>query len=250
MREQRDFYIGGAWVTPAAPRDLVVIDPSTEEPCAVISLGDQVDTDAAVAAAKAAFPGWAATPKAERIALVEQILAGYEARIDEMAEAISLEMGAPIDLAKTQQAPAGAWHIRNFLRAAEDFAFERPLGAHAPHDRILYEPVGVCGLITPWNWPMNQVTLKVIPALITGCTMVLKPSEIAPLSSTLFAEIVHDAGCPAGVFNLVNGDGAGVGTQLSVHPDVHMMSFTGSTRAGIAISKNAADTLKRVHLEL
>ncbi|MEM6423362.1 MAG: aldehyde dehydrogenase family protein, partial [Pseudomonadota bacterium] len=173
-----------------------------------------------------------------------------EARIDEMAEAISLEMGAPIDLAKTQQAPAGAWHIRNFLRAAEDFAFERPLGGHAPNDRILYEPVGVCGLITPWNWPMNQVTLKVIPALITGCTMVLKPSEIAPLSSTLFAEIVHDAGCPAGVFNLVNGDGAGVGTQLSVHPDVHMMSFTGSTRAGIAISKNAADTLKRVHLEL
>ncbi|MEO1504976.1 MAG: aldehyde dehydrogenase family protein, partial [Pseudomonadota bacterium] len=174
----------------------------------------------------------------------------YAARADEMAQAISLEMGSPIDMAKAQQAPSGTWHIENFLRAAESFEFERPLGAHAPNDRILYEPMGVCGLITPWNWPMNQVTLKVIPALLTGCTMVLKPSEIAPLSSMLFAEIMHEAGAPAGVFNLVNGDGVGVGTQLSGHPDVDMISFTGSTRAGIAISKNAADTLKRVHLEL
>jgi aldehyde dehydrogenase (NAD+) len=203
-----------------------------------------------VTAAKEAFPSWAVTPKEERLALVERILEVYKARADEMAEAISLEMGAPIDMAKAQQAPAGIGHIMNFIRVAKSFEFERKLGEHAPNDRILYEPVGVCGLITPWNWPMNQVTLKVMPALLTGCTMVLKPSEIAPLSSLLFAEFIHEAGAPAGVFNLVNGDGAGVGTQLSGHPDVGMISFTGSARAGIAISKNAADTLKRVHLEL
>jgi len=250
MLDKREFYIDGAWVAPAAGRDFDVIDPSTEEVCAVISLGGQADTDAAVGAARAAFPGYAATPKAGRIALVARILDIYKARADEMAEAISLEMGAPIDWAKTQQVPAGSWHIKNFLRAAEAFEFERPLGSHAPNDRILYEPTGVCGLITPWNWPMNQVTLKVIPALLTGCTMVLKPSEIAPLSSLLFAEILHEAGVPAGVFNLVNGDGAGVGSQLSAHPGVDAISFTGSTRAGIAISKAAADTVKRVHLEL
>ncbi|MEM1345160.1 MAG: aldehyde dehydrogenase family protein [Pseudomonadota bacterium] len=250
MLDKRHFYIDGAWTAPAVAQDLAVIDPSTEEPCATISLGAQADTDAAVAAAKAAFPAWAATPLTERRAAVERVLERYEARLDEMAAAISLEMGAPIDLARTQQAPAGVRHIKNFLRALEDFSFERPLSAHAPNDRILYEPVGVCALITPWNWPMNQVTLKVIPALLTGCTMVLKPSEIAPLSSLLFAEIIHEAGVPAGVFNLVNGDGAGVGTQLSGHKDVDMVSFTGSTRAGIAISKNAAETLKRVHLEL
>jgi aldehyde dehydrogenase (NAD+) len=250
MIEKREFYIGGRWTASAATNDLEVIDPSIEEACAVIRLGVQADTDAAVAAAKAAFPAWSQSTKEERIALVEKILEVYMARADEMAEAISLEMGAPIDMSKAQQAPAGIGHIKNFLRAAKGFEFERPLGAHAPNDRILYEPVGVCGLITPWNWPMNQVTLKVIPALLAGCTMVLKPSEIAPLSSLLFAEIMHEAGTPAGVFNLVNGDGAGVGTQLSVHPDVDMISFTGSTRAGIAISKNAADTLKRVHLEL
>jgi len=250
MLEKREFYIGGDWVSPAAASDFDVIDPSTEEVCAVISLGGQADTDAAVAAAQGAFPAWAATPKDDRIAVVQHILDIYKARADEMAEAISLEMGAPIDWAKTQQVPAGSWHIKNFIRAAEKFEFERPLGPHAPNDRIIYEPTGVCGLITPWNWPMNQVTLKVIPALLTGCAMVLKPSEIAPLSSLLFAEILHEAGVPAGVFNLVNGDGAGVGTQLSVHPGVDAISFTGSTRAGIAISKAAADTVKRVHLEL
>jgi aldehyde dehydrogenase (NAD+) len=250
MLEKRDFYINGSWTAPNAAHDLEVIDPSNEEACAVISLGGKADTDAAVAAAKAAFPGWAVTPKDDRIALAERILEVYMSRADEMAAAISLEMGAPIDLAKAAQAPSGIGHIKNFIRAAKGFEFERMLGAHAPNDRILMEPVGVCGLITPWNWPMNQVTLKVIPALLTGCTMVLKPSEIAPLSSMLFAEIMHEAGTPAGVFNLVNGDGAGVGTQLSGHPDVHMISFTGSTRAGTAISKNAADTLKRVHLEL
>ncbi len=250
MLEKREFYIDGRWVAPARANDFEVINPSNEEPCAVISLGDQADTDAAVAAAKIAFATWAFTPKEERIALVERILENYEARADEMAQAISLEMGAPIDWARHQQQPAGTWHIKNFLRAVKGFEFERMLGKHAPNDRIVYEPVGVCGLITPWNWPMNQVTLKVIPALLAGCTMVLKPSEIAPLSSLLFAEIVHDSGAPAGVFNLVNGDGAGVGTQLSRHPDVDMISFTGSARAGAAISKNAADTLKRVALEL
>ncbi len=250
MIEKREFYIGGRWTASAATNDFEVIDPSNEEPCAVIRLGVEADTDAAVAAAKAAFPAWSATSKEERIALVEKILEVYIARDAEMAEAISLEMGAPIDMSRAQQSPSGTWHIKNFIRAAKGFEFERLLGAHAPNDRILYEPVGVCGLITPWNWPMNQVTLKVIPALLAGCTMVLKPSEIAPLSSLLFAEIMHEAGTPAGVFNLVNGDGAGVGTQLSTHPDVDMISFTGSTRAGIAISKSAADTLKRVHLEL
>ncbi|MEM1421394.1 MAG: aldehyde dehydrogenase family protein [Pseudomonadota bacterium] len=250
MLEKRDFYIDGNWVAPSTTNDLEVINPSTEEPCAVISIGSSADANAAVSAAKEAFATWSRSSKAERIALVKRILEVYAARVDEMAQAISLEMGSPIDMAKTQQAPSGTWHIENFLRAAESFEFERPLGAHAPNDRILYEPMGVCGLITPWNWPMNQVTLKVIPALLTGCTMVLKPSEIAPLSSMLFAEIMHEAGAPAGVFNLVNGDGVGVGTQLSGHPDVDMISFTGSTRAGIAISKNAADTLKRVHLEL
>ena len=250
MLEKREFYIDGRWVVPARANDFEVINPSNEEPCAVISLGGQADTDAAVAAAKSAFATWAFTPKEDRIALVERILENYEARADDMAEAISLEMGAPIDWARTQQQPAGSWHIKNFLRAVKGFEFERMLGEHAPNDRILYEPVGVCGLITPWNWPMNQVTLKVIPALLAGCTMVLKPSEIAPLSSLLFAEIVHHSGAPSGVFNLVNGDGAGVGTQLSCHPDVDMISFTGSARAGTLISKNAADSLKRVALEL
>ena len=250
MLEKRDFYIDGQWVAPSAAHDLEVIDPSTEEPCAVISLGGPADTDAAVAAAKRAYQDWAFTPLAERVALVKRILEIYEARAEDMSKAISLEMGAPIELARTQQTPSGAWHIGNFLKAVEGFEFERPLGPHAPDNLIRLEPVGVCGLITPWNWPMNQVTLKVIPALLTGCTMVLKPSEIAPLSSMVFAEIVHEAGAPKGVFNLVNGDGVGVGTQLSGHADVDMISFTGSTRAGIAISKNAADTLKRVHLEL
>lgn len=251
MIVRREFYIDGGWVAPRASRgDLPVIDPSTEEPCALIALGGREDTDAAVAAARAALPGWMATPPAERLALVRRILAIYEARAEEMSRAISLEMGAPIDMARAQQTPCGPWHIGNFITAFEQIAWEAPLGPHAPRDRILREAVGVCALITPWNWPMNQVTLKTIPALLAGCTMVLKPSEIAPLSSLLYAEILHEAGVPRGVFNLVNGDGAGVGTDLATHPDVDMVSFTGSTRAGIAISRNAADTLKRVRLEL
>lgn len=250
MIHQRDFYINGQWVPPTQSNDFDVINPSTEETCAVISLGDQADTDAAVSAAKHAFDSWSQTPKADRLALVEKLADIYEARAEEMAQAMSLEMGAPIKLARTSQTGAGSWHIRNFITAFKAFEFDRPLNDHTPNDRILYEPIGVCGLITPWNWPMNQVTLKVIPAIATGCTVVLKPSEIAPLSSLLFAEMIHEAGFPAGVFNLVNGNGVNVGSQLSGHPDVDMISFTGSTRAGSAISKNAADTVKRVSLEL
>lgn len=250
MIEKRDFYIAGAWVPPALARDHLVIDPSTEEPCAVISLGDAADTNAAVAAAKAAGPGWAATPPEARLAVVEEILAIYQARAAEMAAAMSLEMGAPIDFARESQVGAGIWHISNFITAAKALDWVHPLGDGTPGAMIAYEPVGVVGLITPWNWPMNQITLKVIPALLAGCTMVLKPSEEAPLSALLFAEMLHEAGVPAGVFNLVNGDGAGVGSQLSAHPDVEMISFTGSTRAGKAISKAAAETLKRVCLEL
>ena len=250
MIEKRDFYINGQWVAPAVSNDFQVINPSTEDPCAVISLGGQADTDAAVAAAKSALPGWMATPVAERIALVEKLIEIYQTRSEDLAQAMSLEMGAPIDMARTQQAGAGIWHLKNFVRAAKAFAFERPLGDHAPNDRIIFEAVGVAALITPWNWPMNQVTLKVGAAAIAGCTMVLKPSEQSPLNAMIFAEMMDAAGFPAGVFNLVNGDGVGVGSQLSGHPDVDMVSFTGSTRAGTAISKNAADTLKKVHLEL
>ena len=250
MIERRDFYINGSWVSPAKARDHDVIDPSTEETCAVISLGDQADTDAAVAAATAAFTTWAATAPAKRAEYVKGILAQYEARAEEMAKAISLEMGAPIDMARSSQAPCLPWHLKGFLKAFDEVEWIRPLGPHAPNDRIAMDPIGVVGLITPWNWPMNQVTLKVIPALLAGCTIVLKPSEEAPLSSLLFAEFVHDAGVPAGVFNLVNGDGIVVGSQLSAHEDVAMISFTGSTRAGKAISVTAAETLKRVTLEL
>lgn len=247
MIEKRQFYIDGAWVDPVAPNDLSVIDPSTEDACAVISLGGQADTDAAVAAARAAFDEWAFTPVEERLVLLEKLYGIYKARAAEMGEAISREMGAPIDFANANQVGAGIWHMSGFLKAMKGFSFESDYSATEKH---LKEPIGVCGLITPWNWPMNQVVLKVFPALATGCTMVLKPSEVAPLSSLLFAEFVDEAGFPKGVFNLVNGDGAGVGSQLSVHPDVDMISFTGSTRAGIAISKAAADTLKRVSLEL
>lgn len=250
MIEKREFYINGQWVAPAKARDCDVIDPSTEDACAVISLGDQADTDAAVAAAKAAFPAWAATDPQIRLGYVKGILEQYEKRADEMAQAISIEMGAPIDMSRNDQAECLPWHLKNFIAAFEHMEWVRPLRPDTPNDMIALEPIGVVGLITPWNWPMNQVTLKVIPALLAGCTCVLKPSEESPLSSMLFAEFVHDAGIPAGVFNLVNGDGMGVGSQLSSHPDVEMISFTGSTRAGRAISIAAAATLKRVTLEL
>ena len=250
MLDKRNFYINGQWVTPATANDFEVINPSTEEACAVISLGDQKDTDAAVHAANSAFDSWSQSPKVERVALLEKLAEVYQARSDEMGEAISLEMGAPISMSKTSQAGCGTWHINNFIRAFNSFEEDKMLGDHAPNDRILYEPIGVCGLITPWNWPMNQIALKVVPSIAVGCTVILKPSEIAPLSAMLFAEMMHEAGFPAGVFNLVNGDGLGVGTQLSGHSDIDMISFTGSTRAGSAISKNAADTVKRVSLEL
>ncbi|MHA7876044.1 aldehyde dehydrogenase family protein [Roseivivax sp.] len=250
MIDKREFYIDGAWTAPKEGRDHAVVDPATEEPFATISLGGQADTDAAVAAARAALPGWMATPPAERIAAVERLAAAYQERTEDLAQAMSREMGAPIDLARKSQAMAGAFHLKNFIRAAKDFAWEAPLGDHAPNDRIIHEAVGVCALITPWNWPMNQITLKVGAAAVAGNTMVLKPSEESPLSAMIFAECIEAAGFPEGVFNLVNGDGAGVGSQLSAHPDVDMVSFTGSTRAGRLISIAAADTLKRVHLEL
>jgi aldehyde dehydrogenase (NAD+) len=250
MIERKSFYIDGAWQKALSGRDHAVINPSTEEPCAVIALGGQADTDAAVAAAKAAFPAWMATPPAERIAHVEKILKVYESRAEDLAQATSMEMGAPIDMARQSQVPSGTWHITNFLNAARSFEFDAPLGDHAPNDRIIHEAVGVVAMITPWNWPQNQITLKVIAGLIAGCTMVLKPSEESPLNALIFAEIIHEAGLPKGVFNLVNGDGPGVGSQLSAHPDVDMISFTGSSRAGKLISKAAADTLKRVSLEL
>ena len=250
MLEKRNFYINGAWVAPSAPRDHQVIHPGTEEPCATISLGGQPDTDKAVAAAKAALPGWAARPLAERRALVERILEIYVARTENLAQATSLEMGAPIDLSRRSQVGAGVYNMRNFLAAFDTLEFERSFGGESSDTRIVLEPIGVVGLITPWNWPLNQITFKVVAALLAGCTIVLKPSEMAPLSAMVWAEVMEAAGTPPGVFNLVNGDGPGVGSQLSVHPDVQMISFTGSTRAGVAITKAAADTHKRVCLEL
>ncbi len=250
MIEQRQFYINGHWVDPINGHDHQVIDPSTEDPCAVISLGSDADADAAVAAATAALPGWMATPPEQRVALVERLIDIYKTRGEDLAKAMSAEMGAPIDMARTQQVGTGIFHLKNFVRAAKAFQFEKPLGDHAPNDRIIHEAVGVAALITPWNWPMNQITLKVGAAAIAGCTMVLKPSEESPLNAMIFAEMMHEAGFPPGVFNLVNGDGVGVGSRLSGHRDVDMVSFTGSTRAGTLISKNAADTLKKVHLEL
>ncbi len=247
MIDNRKFYINGAWVNPAKANDFDVINPSNEEVCATISLGDQADTDAAVAAARAAFDGWSQTPKAERIALIKRLLEVYNERQEEMAQAMSMEMGAPISMSRVNQVGAGSWHLEGFLKAFDKFEFERDFTAT---EKTLLEPIGVCALITPWNWPMNQIVLKAIPAMAVGCTVILKPSEIAPLSGLLFADFCDQAGFPKGVFNVVNGDGMGVGTQLSTHPDVDMVSFTGSSRAGIAISKAAADTLKRVSLEL
>ncbi|MAW89203.1 MAG: aldehyde dehydrogenase family protein [Phyllobacteriaceae bacterium] len=248
MLDKREFYIDGQWVKPAVARDLEVIDPATEEPCAVISLGSRADVDKAVAAARRAFATWSVTPLEERVALLEKLMGIMTARLPEMGEMITLEMGAPRDLADNDQAGAGPWHLKGFLKALKTFEWEYDFNDRG--ERIIREPIGVCGLITPWNWPVNQIALKVLPAVATGCTCVLKPSEIAPLSAFLFAEMMHEAGFPAGVFNLVNGDGAGVGTDISTHPDIDMVSFTGSTRAGALITRAAADTVKRVTLEL
>jgi len=243
-------YINGAWVDSQGGRAADVINPSNEEVVATITLGSEADTNAAVAAARAAFPTWSVSSKDERLKLLKALRDEYKNRAEDMAVAISTEMGAPLALAKTSQMGAGLWHLDNAINTLENFQFERTLNEQSPNDQIHYEAIGVAALITPWNWPMNQVILKVVPAIAAGCTVVLKPSEIAPLSSLLLAEMIDAVGFPTGVFNLVNGDGIGVGSQLSAHPDVDMVSFTGSTRAGIAISKSAADTVKRVSLEL
>ncbi|MGD9862892.1 MAG: aldehyde dehydrogenase family protein [Pseudodonghicola sp.] len=246
MTNALNFYIDGAWVAPAAPAELEVINPATEAPYAKIALGAEADVNRAVAAARAAFDGWAATPVADRIAAAKRLLAVYGARYEEMAQAISAEMGAPITWAREAQAYAGKGHLEAAIAAAESFDWETQRGS----TRILREPVGVCALITPWNWPMNQIMCKVAPAVLAGCTVVLKPSEIAPMSGVLFAEFMDEAGFPRGVFNLVNGTGPDVGQVMSGHPDVDMVSFTGSTRAGIIVARTAAETVKRVAQEL
>ena len=250
MIEKRQFYINGAWVDPVAGTDFPVFNPATEEPFATISLGGAADAEAAMAAARAAFTSWSMTTPAERGAHLKAILEVYQSRASDMAEAISTEMGAPIDMALTDQAGSGPSHLKAFIRALDGFEWVRPLRPGVDGQDLVFEAAGVAALITPWNWPMNQVVLKVGAALAAGCTMVLKPSEIAPMSSIVFAEIMHEAGIPAGVFNMVNGDGAGVGSILSSHPEIDVVSFTGSTRAGILISKAAADTIKTVSLEL
>ncbi|MDC3185259.1 aldehyde dehydrogenase family protein [Candidatus Pelagibacter sp.] len=249
MLDKTKFYINGEWVNPSKKNDFDVINPSNEEVCAKITLGNSEDTNKAIQSAKEAFETWKETTKQERVALLEKLLKIYNERYDEMTDAITTELGCPRDWCSANQTSSGASHIEDFIKRLKEFNFE-PGFDKGSKNQILYEPIGVCGLITPWNWPINQIALKVVPALATGCTMILKPSEIAPLSGMLFAEMIHEAGFPTGVFNLVNGDGAGVGTILSGHKDVDMVSFTGSTRAGRLITKNAADTIKRVCLEL
>ena len=242
----RKFYIGGDWVEPRSSETIEVINPTTEKPVATIALGGQEDVDAAVAAAASAFETFSQTTREERIELLERVIAVYKARIPEIAALVSLEMGAPSVLANKAQAPAGLGHLMATLRALRTFPFEEEINSTT----VVYEPVGVCAFITPWNWPLNQIGAKVAPALATGCTMVLKPSEIAPLNAIAFTQVLDEAGVPAGVFNLVQGDGPTVGSALSAHPRVDMVSFTGSTRAGIEVARNAAPTVKRVHQEL
>jgi len=246
MREYKQFYINGQWVDPVKPNSFDVINPATEEVCAHISLGSEEDVNAAVAAAKAAFASYSRTSVQERIELLESCAEVYQKHYNEMADAIREEMGAPKELAAGAQAYCGLGHLKEAAKVLKTFKFEEDLGPN----RVFKEPIGVCGLITPWNWPVNQISCKVAPALAVGCTMVLKPSEVAPLSAYIFARIMDEAGVPAGVFNLVNGDGPTVGTALSRHPDVDMMSFTGSTRAGSLVAQNAAPTVKRVTQEL
>jgi aldehyde dehydrogenase (NAD+) len=246
MKSCRQFYIDGEWVNPTEPRDLDVINPANELPIGTISLGTAHDVHRAVLAARQAFSKYSETTVPQRLELLHSIIHKYRSKIDEMADTISLEMGAPISLAKSAQAPAGLAHLTEIVKVLQSFQFEELKGSML----MRKEPIGVCGLITPWNWPMNQVGCKVAPALAAGCTMILKPSEVAPLSACLFTQILHDAGVPRGVFNLVNGDGPTVGTGLAAHPDVDMVSFTGSTRAGVAVAIAAAPTVKRVTQEL
>ncbi|MGB6801283.1 MAG: aldehyde dehydrogenase family protein, partial [Candidatus Sulfotelmatobacter sp.] len=246
MKDCRKFYIDGKWVDPARAHDFPVVNPATEEPVATISLGSAADVDRAVAAAKRAFDSYSETSLRERLDLLGRIIEIYKARSEEMAAAISQEMGAPSSLSRNAQAPAGLAHVLETAKVLEHFKFEELKGSTL----MRKEPIGVCGLITPWNWPMNQIVCKVAPALAAGCTMVLKPSEFAPLSAYLFAQILHEAGVPPGVFNLVNGAGPTVGAAISSHPDIAMVSFTGSTRAGVAVAVAAAPTVKRVTQEL
>ena len=246
MKDLRKFYINGQWVDPCVSNDLAVENPATEESIATISLGAAADVNAAIAAAKAAFPSYSQVSVDERIALMENLLKIYMDRYEEMAVAISMEMGAPISFASAAQADTGRGHISAAIDALKQFEFERQVG----NTRIVKEPIGVCGFITPWNWPINQISCKVAPALATGCTMVLKPSEIAPISGYLFTEMMDQAGFPAGVYNMVNGDGPDVGAVIASHADIDMVSFTGSTRAGILVAKAASETVKRVAQEL
>jgi aldehyde dehydrogenase (NAD+) len=244
--DNRQFYIDGAWVDPIEPKELKVINPATEEVAGVISMGSSKDVDRAVMAARRAFDSFSRSTPAERLALLERMLAAYKAHYDEIAQAISIEMGAPITLSKGSQTGIGVGHISAMIDVLKNFKFEELRGTV----RLVQEPVGVCALITPWNWPMNQVAAKVVPALAAGCTMVLKPSEYSPFSAIIWAKVMHEAGVPAGVFNLINGDGNGVGAPLSSHREVDMVSFTGSTRAGSEVARNAAASVKRVHQEL
>lgn len=246
MSHHLQFYINGKWVDPVTPRTHTVINPSTEQACAEISMGSAADVDRAVQAARKAFETYALTSVAERCALLERVIAEYLKRYAEMAVAISTEMGAPNALAQTSQAGSGLGHLKAALAVLKNYAFEEQRGS----TRLVKEPIGVCGLITPWNWPLNQVLCKVAPALATGCTIVLKPSEMSPLSALILTEVMDAAGVPAGVFNLINGDGMGVGAAIASHPDIDLVSFTGSTRAGIAVAQAAANTVKRVHQEL
>ena len=250
MKDKKNFYINGKWQVPKSKQQIEVVNPSTEEKCAIITLGNKEDVDIAVNSAKEAYSSWAFSSKEERIKLLEKLYENYKKRWADISEAITTEMGAPKDFATKLQVGTGAAHIKSFIRHLKNFEFEKPLGDHAPNQRLLYEPKGVCALITPWNWPMNQVCLKVMPALASGCTMVLKPSELAPLSSIILAELIDETKFPPGVFNLINGDGFITGEALTRHPDINMISFTGSTRAGALISQNAASDFKRVSLEL
>ena len=246
MREGLRFYIDGGWVDPIERRAIDVINPATEKAIGRVSLGSSADVDRAVAAARTAFATYAHTSKAERIALLEKVVVCYQDRLDDLAKTISLEMGAPMSLSTSAQAPMGLLQLNTTLEVLQGYEFQRAQGSSL----IIKEPIGVCGFITPWNWPMNQIMCKVAPALGAGCTIVLKPSEVTPLSAIILAEVMHAAGVPAGVFNLVNGDGAGVGVAIAEHPDVDMVSITGSTRAGVLVAKAAADSVKRVTQEL
>ena len=241
------FYIAGQWVAPRSQANMPVLNPANERQIGIVPLGDAADVDAAVAAAVSAFPAYSQTRKSERVALLQSLMKVTQSRFEDLAQAMRMEMGAPITMAREAQADAAIGHLQGFMDALAELVERETL---SNGDILLREPIGVCGLITPWNWPMNQIALKVIPALATGCCCVLKPSEHTPISAMIYAEIIDAAGFPPGVFNLVQGDGPTVGAALSRHKDVQMMSFTGSTRAGTAVTRDAAETVKRVTLEL